>query len=362
MQPMHLAARQADDMNGKIEVARSAQGRAGGASMLATQLIQTGDIRTVEVPKPEPGPGEILIKVEASGICGTDRHLFRGEFPSVPGKTLGHEFSGIVVDGSDTDIASGTRVTCDPNTWCGRCDQCLRGKVNLCVNNVATGIHRDGGFAEYCVFPAKKAVVLSADLNPLHGAFCEPLACTLHGMDLGAARPGERVLIIGGGVIGLLALQIAKRAGAETMLLTRSASKQALGRDLGADSCAGSDDEVKDHWPDGADLVIECAGVSETVAMAPKLTRTGGRIVILGVLPSGMTVPIEPFDLLFREVQMHFSFLNPFTHQRAARMIEDGTIQVDPLVSRTISIEESAQAIASDPLPGEVRAIVVPDA
>lgn len=328
--------------------------------MRATQLFETGDIRTVDVPMPTPASGEVLIRVEAAGICGTDRHLFKGEFPSVPGKTLGHEFSGIVVDSKDTSLAQGTRVTCDPNTWCGTCDQCQRGRVNLCVNNIATGIHRDGGFAEYCTFPAAKAVVLPADLDPLHGAFCEPLACTLHGMDIGAATAGEKVLIIGGGVIGLMAMQIAKLAGAEVMLLTRSAEKQALGSNTGADHTVGTEDALRAIWPDGADLVVECAGVTETVQMSPRLARTGGRVVILGVLPQGKQVPIEPFDMLFREIQMHYSFLNPFTHARAAQMVADGTIAVAPLISRKISLDEAANAIASAPLPGEVRAIVVP--
>ena len=330
--------------------------------MRATQLYKTGDIRTVDVPMPTPAAGELLIKVEAAGICGTDRHLYKGEFPSVPGKTLGHEFSGIVVDSGDTGIAEGTRVTCDPNTWCGTCDQCQRGRVNLCVNNIATGIHRDGGFAEYCAFPASKAVALPADLDPLHGAFCEPLACTLHGMDIGAARAGEKVLIIGGGVIGLMALQIAKLAGAEVTLLTRSPEKQALGSSTGADHVASSEEALRGIWPDGADLVVECAGVAATVAMSPRLARTGGRVVILGVLPQGEQVPIEPFDLLFREIQMHYSFLNPFTHGRAAQMVADGTISVAPLISRQISIDDAADAIASPPPPGEVRAIVVPGA
>ncbi|MEM8631946.1 MAG: zinc-dependent alcohol dehydrogenase family protein [Pseudomonadota bacterium] len=328
--------------------------------MRATQLQGTGDIRTVDVGKPKPGPGDIVIKVEASGICGTDRHLFKGEFPSVPGKILGHEFSGIVVDSNGTDIAEGTRVTCDPNTWCGTCAQCLRGRVNLCTRNVATGIHRDGGFAEFCAFPAAKAHVLPDDIDPLHGAFCEPLACTMHGMDLGAARPGERVLVIGGGVIGLMAVQLAKLAGSEVMLLTRSADKQALGLENGADHAVGAEEGLRAIWPEGADLVVECAGVAATVAMAPKLARTGGRVVVLGVLPQGEEVPVEPFDLLFREIQMHFSFLNPFTHGRAAQMIADGTINVAPLISRTITLEEAAGAIAAPALPGEVRAIVVP--
>lgn len=328
--------------------------------MRATRLYKTGDVRTVDVPVPCPASGELLIKVEAAGICGTDRHLYKGEFPSVPGKTLGHEFSGIVVDSGDTAIAEGTRVTCDPNTWCGACDQCQRGRVNLCINNIATGIHRDGGFAEYCAFPASKAVALPADLDPLHGAFCEPLACALHGMDIGAARAGEMVLVIGGGVIGLLALQIAKLAGAEVTLLTRSPEKQALGARTGADHVVGSEDALRGIWPNGADLVVECAGVAATVAMSPRLARTGGRIVVLGVLPQGEHVPIEPFDLLFREIQMHYSFLNPFTHGRAAQMVADGTVSVAPLISRQISIDDAADAIASSPPRGEVRAIVVP--
>tara|TARA_B100000900_G_scaffold343045_1_gene306633 strand:+ start:354 stop:1340 length:987 start_codon:yes stop_codon:yes gene_type:complete len=328
--------------------------------MRAIKLYSTGDIRTVDVDVPSPAKNEILIKVEAAGICGTDRHLYHGEFPSVPDKILGHEFSGIVVDGGETGIAEGVRVTCDPNTWCGACSQCKRGRVNLCPNNLATGIHRDGGFAEFCVFPASKAVVLPAEINPLHGAFCEPLACTLHGMDMGSAREGETVLVIGGGVIGLMAVQLAKLAGAEVLLLTRSPEKQALGLNIGADYAVGTESEVRNIWSEGADLVVECAGVSATVTLSHKLARSGGRVVILGVISQGEQVPIEPFDMLFREIQMHFSFLNPFTHERAAKMISDGTINVSPLVSRIISLEEAAVAISSPPLKGEVRAIVVP--
>lgn len=328
--------------------------------MRATRLIEVGDIRTVDAPMAASGPGDIVIKVEAAGICGTDRHLFKGEFPSVPRTTLGHEFSGLVVDAGDSDIPAGARVTCDPNTWCGACDQCRRGRVNLCVNNLATGIGRDGGFAEYCAFPASKAHILPDDLDPLFGAFCEPLACTLHGMDIGAAQPGERVLIIGGGVIGLFAVQLARNAGADVMLLTRSADKQALGQSLGAERVAGVPEQVLDQWPTGADLVVECAGVCATVEMSPRLTRTGGRIVVLGVLPSGQPVSIEPFDLLFREIQMHFSFLNPFTHARASQMIADGDVSIAPLISRRITLDEAPHAIANPPQPGEVRAIVVP--
>jgi L-iditol 2-dehydrogenase len=328
--------------------------------MLATRLMATRDIRTVDVPVPDPGPGEVLVRIEAAGICGTDRHLFKGEFPCTPPVTLGHEFSGIVVRaGADVAFPEGARVVCDPNDWCGRCAACLRGRVNLCDRNVATGIHRNGGFAEYAVFPARKAVPLPADLDPLHGAFCEPLACTLHGIDIGKPVAGERVLVIGGGVIGLLALQLARLAGAEPMLLTRHPVKRELGRALGAVETAATPDEAMRIWPEGADLTIECAGVPETVAAAPGLTRKGGRIVVLGVLPQGTKVAIEPFDLLFREIQLHFAFINPFTQARAAELIISGKVALTPLISRVISLEAAAATIATPPAPGEVKVLVV---
>ena len=329
--------------------------------MRATRLMAIRDIRTAEVPVPEPGPGEVLIRIEAAGICGTDRHLYKGEFPSAPPVTLGHEFAGIVVGrGAGVDIPEGARIACDPNDWCGTCDACLRGRVNLCARNVATGIHRDGGFAEYAVFPARKAAALPADLDPLHGAFCEPLACTLHGVDIGAPVAGERVLVIGGGVIGLLALQLARLAGAETMLLTRHPAKRALAESLGATATAATPEEAMRLWPQGADLTLECAGVAETVAEAPALTRSGGRVVVLGVLPRGERVPIEPFDLLFREVQLRFAFINPFTQARAAALISAGRIAVAPLISRTIPLAAAAEVIAAPPAPGEVKVLVVP--
>lgn len=328
--------------------------------MRATRLISVGDVQTIDADAPVRGDADIVVKVEAAGICGTDRHLYKGEFPSVANTILGHEFSGIVTDAGSSDLQTGMRVTCDPNTWCGACDQCRKGRVNLCCNNIATGITRDGGFAEYCAFPAHKAHVLPADLDPIHGAFCEPLACTLHGMDIGNTQPGERVIVIGGGVIGLLAVQIAKIAGAQVMLLTRSTSKQELGYSLGADLVAGSEAQALEHWPEGAELVVECAGVEATVKMSPSITRTGGRIVVLGVLPQGQQVAIEPFDLLFREIQMHYSFLNPFTHERAAQMIANGAIKVAPLITRTISLEDVPEVIANDAPPGEVRAIAIP--
>lgn len=328
--------------------------------MQAVRLHAVHDLRLTEAAIPLPGPGEVQIRVEAAGICGTDRHLFHGEFPCTPPVTLGHEFSGIVTaTGPGIGLPLGLRVSCDPNTPCLACDPCLRGRVNLCERNAVTGITRDGGFAPFAVFPAHKAIALPADLHPHHGAFCEPLACTIHGIDMAAPRPGMRVTILGGGVIGLLALQLARNAGAEVMVITRNPAKRDLAHSIGAKATAVTATEALEVWPKGADVVLECAGVPETVELAPALTRSGGRIVILGVLPKGQKVRIEPFDLLFREIQMLHSFINPFTQSRAAAMIASKAVQVAPLISRLIPLAEAPAAIVDPARPGEVRVLVV---
>ncbi|WP_164761863.1 MULTISPECIES: zinc-dependent alcohol dehydrogenase family protein [unclassified Mesorhizobium] len=339
--------------------------------MKAVRLEAVGGITLRDVDMPDIGADELLVRIEACGVCGTDRHLFHGEFPCTPPVTPGHEFSGLVeaIGKSVSGFAIGDRVTGDPNIACGRCARCHAGQVNLCSNLRAIGIHRDGGFAEYLALPQKQAFVLPAGLNPLHGAFCEPLGCCLHGVDLAGIKPGSSVVVLGGGVIGLLTVQLARLAGATTIILsTRQASRRALAEDLGAtvtidptaadviDAIAGRVGLV----PGGVDVVFECAGVRETVEQSMRLTRAGGTVVIVGVTPQGVKAEFEPFDLLFRELKVLGSFLNPYTHRRAAELIASGTIEIDRLISRQVSLEEAPAVIANPPAPGEVKVLVVP--
>lgn len=329
--------------------------------MRASRLLSAGVMGLTDLPQPRPAPGEVVIRVEAAGICGTDRHLVRGEFPCTPPVTLGHEFAGRIVDrAEDVTLPLGALVACDPNIPCGTCPECRQGRPNLCRANVAIGIHRDGGFAEFAALPAHRAHRMPDGLSPLHAAFCEPLACTLHGIDRGAPLPGERVIVLGGGVIGMLAAQLAQLAGAEVMLVTRQRAKRDLAETLGAHCTAGSAAEAQALWPEGAALVLECAGVAETVAAAPRLAARGGRVVILGVLPQGETVAFDPFDLLFREVALIPAFLNPFTQGRAADLIAHGRLRLDPLITRTIPLEEVAAAVSNPARPGEVKVMVLP--
>ncbi|MER9773582.1 zinc-dependent alcohol dehydrogenase family protein [Mesorhizobium sp. M0220] len=339
--------------------------------MKAVRLERVGGLAVCEVEKPTAGPDELLVRIEACGVCGTDRHLFHGEFPCTPPVTLGHEFSGIVeaIGPAVSGFAVGDRVTGDPNIACGRCAHCQAGRVNLCGNLRAIGIHRDGGFAEYLALPQKQAFVLPGDLTPTHGAFCEPLGCCLHGVDLAAIRPGSSVAVLGGGVIGLLTVRLAKLAGATTIILsTRQASRRALAEELGATATVDpSASDITDAivgrsglMPGGVDVVFECAGVKDTVEQAMRLAKAGGTIVVVGVMPQGMKAAFEPFDLLFRELKVLGSFLNPFTHRRAADLIASGAIEVDRLISRQVDLDEAVAIIANPSAPGEVKVLVVP--
>jgi L-iditol 2-dehydrogenase len=274
--------------------------------------------------------------------------------------TLGHEFAGTIeATGPGVTLAAGTLIACDPNIACGTCPACLTGRVNLCEALVAIGVHRDGGLADRVVIPAHRAFPLPPGLDPAHGALAEPLSCTLHGVDLAAPGPGQRVTVIGGGVIGLLAVQLAKAAGADVLLVTRHPHKRALAEGFGARTAA-TPDEALSIWPRGAEAVIEAAGVPATVVMAPRLAARGGRVVILGVLPQGTQVAIEPFDLLVREVSVLTSFLNPFTQSRAVDLIALGLIACEPLISARVDLDRAVRVIRDDPAPGEVKVIAVP--
>jgi L-iditol 2-dehydrogenase len=336
--------------------------------MQAVRLLSSGELVLADVPIPMPEPGDILVRIEACGICGSDRHMFKGEYPTLKPVTLGHEFCGIVESvGADIGaIAIGERVTGDPNIFCGSCPQCRRGRFNLCDNLSAIGVWRDGGFAEYVVMPQGQAHRLPLTLDPLHGAFCEPLACCLHGLDIARIRPGDSVAVLGGGVIGLLMVQLARLAGAGTVIVsTRQKPRRDLALQLGAThavdpSAVDGTAAIRDIVPGGVDVVLECAGVAETFQQSLKLARRGGAVVVFGVVPAGLEVPVYPFDILVNELRIEAAYLNPLTHARAVAMIAGGVLEIDRLITRTIGLEEVPAVIAAKPELGEIKIIAVP--
>jgi len=338
--------------------------------MQAARLNAIGAMRIENVPQPVPGPGELLVRLAATGICGSDRHMFRGEYPTALPVTLGHEFCGIVEargEGAGR-IPIGAKITGDPNIACGHCPACRMGRPNLCHNLTAIGVFRDGGFADYLVMPEGQAFELPADLDPIRGAFSEPLACCLHGLDVARIVPGNSVAVLGGGVIGMLMVQLARLAGAQTVVLsTRQQPRRQLALEIGAthtvDPGAGALVEAiaGPHGivPGGVDVVLECAGVPETFRQSLALARRGGAVVIFGVMPQGEIVGVEPFDLLFRELRVEGAYLNPQTHARAAAMVASGVLELDRLVSRTISLAELPGVLGAPPAFGEIKTVVV---
>ena len=344
---------------------------AGENGMRAARLRAIGDMALEDVPVPAPGPDDLLVRVEACGICGSDRHMFRGEYPTGLPVTLGHEFCGMVeaVGANVARLRPGARITGDPNIACGHCRHCRDGRPNLCDSLAAIGVFRDGGFAEYVLVPQGQAVELPASLSPIHGAFTEPLACCLHGLDVARIVPGGSVAILGGGVIGLLMVQLARLAGATTVILsTRQRPRRELAEALGAthavdaarpdllDAVAGPAGIV----PGGVDVVLECAGRPETFAQSIAMARRGGAVVPFGVTPRGATVAVEPFALLTRELRIEPAWLNPLTHARAAKLIADGALALDRLVTRIVPLGEVPAIVAAPPALGEIKIVAIP--
>jgi threonine dehydrogenase-like Zn-dependent dehydrogenase len=262
----------------------------------------------------------------------------------------------------------GALITGDPNIACGHCAQCRAGRPNLCDNLTAIGVFRDGGFADYVIVPQGQAIELPAGLSPLHGAFSEPLACCLHGLDVARIRPGDSVAVLGGGVIGLIMVQLARLAGAATIVLsTRQQPRRDLAEQLGATHAVDASHDVVAAIagpggivPGGVDVVLECAGVAETFGQGLAVARRGGAMVIFGVMPKGEQVAVSPYELLVKELRLESAWLNPLTHARAARMIASGVLDLDRLITRTIPLSEVPAVVGAAPAFGEIKIIAVP--
>jgi L-iditol 2-dehydrogenase len=336
--------------------------------MQAVRLLRANQLELQDIVQPVPGPEGVLIAVEACGICGSDRHMYAGEYPTNPPVTLGHEFAGrVIATGSQVQrIKIGDLVTGDPNIACGTCPQCRIGRPNLCANLTAIGVQRDGGFAQYLAMPQAQAHKLPDNTDPVHAAFCEPLACCLHALDVARIRPGDSVAILGGGVIGLLMVQLCRLAGATTIILsTRQKPRRDLALQLGAThaidpQASDAVGQIKSIVPAGADVALECAGVPDTFSQSIASVRRGGAAIIFGVMPQGQAVSIQPFDLLANEIRLQSAYLNPLTHARAAVMVASRTLALDPLVSRIVPLAEVPAIIASAPAQGEIKIIARP--
>jgi threonine dehydrogenase-like Zn-dependent dehydrogenase len=292
--------------------------------------IVTKDLRTLR-------DDEILVKVEACGVCGTDVHIVEGQSRSSPPVVLGHEYAGIIEGRGEKSLglSVGQRVAVDPNIACGSCYYCRRGLVHLCMNLRALGVDIDGGMAEYSIVPAIQAYQLPAGMPVEASAFVEPVSCAVHGIDKAQIRVGDTVVILGGGTIGLIMLQLARSAGAaRTVVVEPVAHKRAVAQHLGADFVLNPEETdpksaVLDLTQVGADVVIECVGKPGTMQLALDLARRGGVVEFFGVCPIGETIPVEPNQVYFKELTIVGSYVNPHTFARAITLLESGKVNIN---------------------------------
>lgn len=336
--------------------------------MQAIRLENIGSLVLRDVPVPVAGPGEIVVRVLAAGVCGSDRHMYKGEYPTSRPVTLGHEFCGTVeaLGPGVAHVAAGDLVTIDPNIACDVCPACQEGRPNLCAHLAAIGVSRDGGFAHFVAVPERQAHILPPGLDPALGAFCEPLACCLHALDIARIRPGDSVVVLGGGVIGLLMVQLAGLARAsEIILVTRQRTRRDLALRLGATLAIDPRSQdavalVRAKTRGGAAVALECAGVPETLRDGLRMLRRGGALVLFGVTPAGVEVPVVPFELLVNEIRLEAAYLNPHTHGRAAAMVGTGVLDLDSLITHRVGLSDLTNIISAQPKPGEIKVIVSP--
>lgn len=322
-----------------------------------------------ERPIPELRDDEVLIRVAACGVCGTDVHIYAGEKGSAqvnPPVILGHEFAGTVAAVGKAVEAwkTGDRVAVDPNIYCGKCAMCHSGKKNLCQSLSAVGVTRDGGFAEYCVVPQTQCHRLNEDIDLAWGAMSEPLSCCLHGIEMAAVRPGDNVFIIGGGAIGLLMLQLARLAGAATVAVSEPVEMRRnvagkLRADYVFDPLTESPGEAyRQKLGGGADVVIECAGVKAAVKQVFEVAGKGARIVFFSVPAPEAKVELPLFELYQKEWHICGSFINPDTFAAAVNLINHHKISFRQIITHTYAMEELEQAILTQAGRDSLKVIV----
>ena len=339
-------------------------------SMKAVVYDEPGKFAVREVAVPEPGPGEVLLRILVAGVCGTDLHLHAGEFgPSYP-LTPGHEFVGVAVSVGPgvAEEMIGRRFVVDNTASCGQCVECRRARPAHCRNLVAQGVNAPGGFAEYVVTSSARCFAVD-DLDPETAVFTEPVACVVHGLDVLGLRPGSNVLLFGAGPTGLILTQLLAGSGAnELTVAAPTQAKLDLARARGADRTvlvdrsnpAASIEELRQTAPDGFDVVIDATGALVVLAETLALTRTGGTVFVYGMTPESTVWPIAPYDIFRRELTIKGSFAQQFSFDRALSALRSGRVKTQGMISRRFPLDAYDEALDAVADSSAVKAVILP--
>ena len=320
--------------------------------MLASLVTADRGLALGELPRPTPGPGQVLIRVRACGICGSDLHALANGHVA-PGWALGHEFAGDVEEVSPdvTAFAPGDRVTSFSAMPCGRCDACLSGATPLCPNWATIGLGQaQGGFAEFALSHASVVYPLPQGLAYEHAAACEPLMVAMYAVRASGIRPGDSAAIFGGGPIGLLVLQYLRLAGVDDVWLvepnpTRRQLAAKLGATAALDPAEGNAAAaIAEATLVGPHVVFDCAGARGTLQAAGDLARRGGLVQLVGVNMSEDQLFALPWIL--REVEVRGSLGGREEFPLALKLLGEGTIDIDSLLTQTIGLAQLGDAFA----------------
>jgi L-iditol 2-dehydrogenase len=333
--------------------------------MKVARLYAAHDLRLAEEPVPQPGPGEVLLRVSAVGLCGSDVHWWstggigdaRLERPLV----LGHEFAGVIESGAQR----GQRVAVDPAVPCGECEFCREGSPNLCTALRFAGHGReDGALRQYIAWPARCLYPLPDTLGDEDGAVLEPLGVAIYAVDLGHLQPGMTVGVYGCGPIGLLLLQVVRVAGATGLIATdRLAHRLEAARSLGALALPADGQEsaaILDATRGrGVDVAFEVAGENQAVETAVTTVRPGGRVVLVGI-PDDDRTSFTASTARRKGLTIQLVRRMKHTYPRAIRLVESGHVDLRPLVTHRFSLDAAAQAFSCAQQRVGIKVIVCP--
>lgn len=313
--------------------------------MRAAVLQQLGEpLAVVDQPDPRPAPDELLLRVDACGICGSDLHL-SDSYP-IPGLVLGHELCGTVEEvGTGVEgYRPGDRVTALSLVTCGTCGACRTGRPRKCPSAVMVGIERQGGYAERITMPARNVHRLPDSLDARHGALVEPLSVALHTVDRAQLQPGEPVAVLGGGPVGAaVALWLRTLGAGEVVVSDPVASRRALAESIGAATVDPTTDDVTAElrriMGGAPPLVIECVGRPGLIQQATELVALDGRVIIAGVCFEPDT--IVPFTAMSKEIDLRYAFYyRARDYTTTISMIDAGRLDPLPLVTGEVSLDE----------------------